>query len=106
MNEVPYTPPFELWKTDHGVDGHDAKTWLVARFTTEEKAMVYLSSYGYSFTLGNGRDYYHTDPKLRNTMGAISYSIRPVTITVPTDPLPSNLVTPRSLGMLSDRGFD
>ena len=84
MSEIDYAPGFELWKTNHGTDGWDAKTWLVAKFTTEEKAATYLQKRGFTFPVGNS--FYNDDDKLRNTMGAISYEIRTVKIDVPVDP--------------------
>lgn len=90
MGTLPdYMPPFELLKTDHGIDGWDAKTWLVARFTTKPKAVAYLKSIGYGYQ--QFRDnYYADDIGHRNTMGAISYAIREKVPDVPIDPEPSS----------------
>lgn len=82
--ELEWKPPFELWKTDHGIDGKDARSWLVARFTTRDRAMAYLSKRGYTYQ-SNGW-LWHSDPNQRHTMGAISYEIREVKPEVPVDP--------------------
>ncbi len=74
-SEPQYVPPFELWKTDHGVDGWDAKTWLVARFTHRKKAMEYLRARGYTFL--EGSYYAHENENQRHCMGKITYEIRP-----------------------------
>jgi hypothetical protein len=84
MSEVPYIPPFELWKTDHGIDGHDARTWLVARFTTRQKAFEYLRGLGYSYPQHG--HYYCEKVEGRHTMGALSYEIREKYPDVPVDP--------------------
>lgn len=84
MNEIAYEPPFELRKTDHGIDGWDAKTWVIAKFTTKQKALDYLAERG--FTHKQWNSYYHKDEAKRNTMGAISYEIREVSRSIPTDP--------------------
>ena len=85
LNELEWKPPFELWKHDAGIDGWDAKRWLVARFTTREKAVAYLAARGY--THAEGRDHFaHSDESQRHTMGKISYEIREVTPEVPVDP--------------------
>lgn len=68
------TPPFELYETDHGIDGWDAKTVLVARFTTKEKAMAWLVARG--FNHAEYGSFYHMDPARRHTMNAISYGIK------------------------------
>jgi hypothetical protein len=82
--ELDYTPPFELWKTDHGTDGWDARTWLVGRFTKRSKALAYLTARGYDFEQGGY--FWHIDEAHRCTMGAISYEIREVKTEVPVDP--------------------
>lgn len=64
---------WELRKTDHGIDGWDARTWVVGHFTTHAKAMAYLRKR--SFTWEEYGSYYHDDVAKRNTMGAISYKI-------------------------------
>ncbi len=75
----------ELWKTDHGIDGWDAKTWLVARFTSREKAMEYLSARGFDFF--EYGSYAHREEKFRHTMGKLTYEIRPPKIAeIPVDP--------------------
>jgi hypothetical protein len=85
MAELPYEPPFELWKTDSGTDGWDSKTWLVAKFTTYEKADAYLTANGYTFARPGSR-YKHWDQAKRHTMNQISYEIRPAKRDVPVDP--------------------
>lgn len=85
MSEIPYAPPFTLYKTDHGVDGLDAKTWPVARFTKREKALGYLQSKGFTYQKPGGH-FWHQDEKYRNTMGAISYELRETMPELPIDP--------------------
>lgn len=87
QTEPEYQPPFELFKTDSGIDGHDATTWLVARFSTFHKAEEYLARRGYTF-FDHG-SYYHHDITRRNTMNHISYAIRDAKPKTPilTDPL-------------------
>ena len=82
--ELDWQPMFELRKTDEGIDGWDAKTWVVAKFTSYEKAKEYLSKGSYTYQIGNS--YYHSKPECRNTMGAISYDICKVEIKIPVDP--------------------
>lgn len=82
--ELEWNPPFELWKTDHGIDGLDARSWLVARFTTRQKAVEYLSAR--KFTHFETGWYWHENVKLRHTMGAITYQIKEVKPEVPVDP--------------------
>lgn len=67
------TPKYELHETDHGIDGWDAKTVLVARFTTTEKAEAWLAAKGYTYRQYGS--YYHQDEAKRHTMGCISYKI-------------------------------
>lgn len=86
MPEPPYVPPFELWKTDHGTDGWDARTWLVAHFTTRERAIGYLEAKGYTYEQVDG--FYHRDEARRHAMGAVSYQIRENRPLVPVDPDP------------------
>lgn len=86
MSELEWKPPIELWKMDHGIDGWDAKRWLVARFTARDKAVEYLIARGFTYRHNGQGDYYHKDPAHRNTMGAISYEIREVKPEVPVDP--------------------
>lgn len=82
--ELEWKPPYELWKTDHGIDGLDARSWLVARFTTRQKAVDYLTERG--FTHRQSGWYWHSDVKNRHTMGAITYEIKEVEPSVPVDP--------------------
>ncbi len=87
MTELEWKPPYELWKTDNGIDGHDAKRWLVARFTTRQKAVAYLAARSFTYQLGGvNPTYWHAEEKHRHTMGAISYEIREVKPEVPVDP--------------------
>ena len=83
MSEI-YQPPYELWKTDHGVDGWDAKRWLVATFSSVSKAEAYLKKCGYTFPQYSA--FYHEQPEKRNTMGAISYEIRSAKLQLEHDP--------------------
>lgn len=84
FNEVTVThPQFELHETDHGIDGWDAKSKLVGRFTTKAKAEAWLVARGF-----NHREtgwYWHIDPARRHTMNAITYEIR-AALNVPIDP--------------------
>jgi hypothetical protein len=84
MSEPEWQPSFELIKTDHGIDGLDAKRWLVARFTTRQKAVDYLKAR--QFTHHESGWYWHAEKSHRHTMGAISYEIREVKQEVPVDP--------------------
>jgi hypothetical protein len=84
MSALEYKPPFELWKTDHGIDGKDAKRWLVARFTSRANAIAYLKAR--VFTYQRDGWFWHADERHRHTMGAISYEIRAVEPRVPIDP--------------------
>lgn len=86
MTELEFKPPFELWKMDHGIDGHDAKRWLVARFTTRQKAVAYLTARQFTYQGNQTPMYWHADPDRRHTMGAISYEIRETKPEVPIDP--------------------
>lgn len=79
------TLPFELYETDHGIDGWDAKTVLVARFSDKEKAQAYLAARGFDHVEYDG--FWHRDPSRRHTMNAISYAIRDAII-VPENPTP------------------
>ena len=85
--EIPYQAPFELWKTDNGIDGWDAKSWLVAHFTSREKAVNYLAERDYTFPGYSANQFRHKDIAKRHTMGEITYEIRERKITVPTDPI-------------------
>jgi len=64
---------FELRKTDHGIDGWDAKTTIEAYFTSQEAAIKYLSRR--DFTYDQYGSYYHADKAYRHCMGCISYRI-------------------------------
>lgn len=77
------TPKFELFETNHGVDGWDAKTNLVARFTTKELAHEFLAARG--FTHVQFGSFYHQDPSRRHCMGCVSYGIAEAK-QVPEDP--------------------
>lgn len=85
MSELEWKPPIELWKTNHGIDGHDARRWLVARFTTRDKAVAYLAAR--QFTHHEHGYFAHADPAFRHTMGQITYEVREVKPEVPVDPL-------------------
>lgn len=77
------TPEFELYKTDHGIDGWDARTTLEARFTTKHKAVLYLATRGYCHI--EYGSFYHLDPAKRHCMGCISFKIENTKL-VPEDP--------------------
>ena len=64
---------WQLRKTDHGTDGWDCRHWIVANFTTHDKAIQYLKTR--SFTWEEYGAYWHALPERRNTMGAISFRI-------------------------------
>jgi hypothetical protein len=78
-------PLFELWKTDHGIDGWDAKTVLVAKFTTRDKALAYIAAMGFTRKTHFGH-YEHHDERYRHTMGKLTFEIREPKI--PVDPPP------------------
>lgn len=63
-----------LYKTDHGVDGWDAETIKVAKFSTKAKAIAYIAKMGYTYYQYGA--YYHHNDDLRNTMGCISFEIK------------------------------
>lgn len=67
------TPKYELKETDHGIDGWDAKTKLVARFDTKELAEAWLAKREYNHKEYGA--YSHADPNKRHCMGKISYTI-------------------------------
>jgi hypothetical protein len=67
---------YELWKTNHGIDGWDAKTTLEAVFTTLTKALQWLERRGFTHEAFGGMHFWHAEEKYRHTMGAISYEIR------------------------------
>lgn len=77
------TPKFCLYKTDHGIDGWDAKTKLVARFDTVALAEWWLRDRGYTFK--EHGQYAHAEPARRHGMGNISYHIAP-DVQVPENP--------------------
>ena len=77
------TPPFELHETNHGIDGWDAKTKLVARFSSNDLAMTWLANRG--FTHREYSSFAHVDPASRHTMGQITYEIKASNL-VPEDP--------------------
>lgn len=85
------TPPassrrFELYETNHGIDGWDAKRTLVAYFSDRGKAVTYLHTRGFTFRRGDNH-YWHRDKDRRHTMGAISYEIVDTAPkTIPVDP--------------------
>ncbi len=85
FQEPEYKPPFELMKTNHGVDGLDAKTWKIANFTTEQKAIDYLAARDYTHKEGSGA-YAHKEQAKRHTMGQLTYRIKPRDIKYSTDP--------------------
>lgn len=67
------TPKFKLMMTNHGTDGWDAKTAMIARFNDLERAQAYLASRGYTF-YENG-NFEHQDHNRRHCMGKITYAI-------------------------------
>jgi hypothetical protein len=75
---------YELWKTDHGVDGWAAQRTLEARFTTSQLAANYLINR--NFTHWEYGSWWHSDVCHRHTIGAISYQIKPM----PVDNIPLN----------------
>lgn len=75
---------WELIKTDHGIDGWDARSTLEARFTTLQKALSWLRNRG--FTWEEHGSWYHGDHDKRNRMGAISYNIDKAPSGPPIDP--------------------
>lgn len=75
---------WELSKTDHGIDGWDARTTIEAHFTTREKAISWLRKRDYTWE--EYGSYYHANINKRNTMGTISYHIDKVSKTVDVDP--------------------
>ena len=81
-----YQHPYELWKTDHGIDGWDARTWHVANFSSIDKAIAYLAKRGFTHKNSFGDFYWHAEEAQRHTMGAISYQIRKSNQTIPSDP--------------------
>lgn len=87
MGEIEWQPPFELWKHNGGMGGpFDGKCWMVARFTTKEKADDYLNKRGYTYREHGDNYIQHEDKKQRHTMGQISYEIRAIDIEYPLDP--------------------
>lgn len=88
-------PTHVLKRTDHGVDGWDAKTAVAAYFTSRDNAMAYLRGIGYDYPQYGS--FYANKVEHRNTMGAISYSV--VELTGPIDPptpIDPVVATPRS----------
>jgi len=77
------TLPFELYETNHGIDGWDAKTKLVARFSDKNLALQWLAERGFNHV--EHGSYAHKDPARRHTMGQITYAIKPA-LEVPEDP--------------------
>lgn len=80
---------FELYKTDSGIDEWDSKTWIVAYFTTKEKALDYLKEKGYTFCeypTVFPNIYKYKEEKLRYGMGTISYTIKGQDVKVATNP--------------------
>lgn len=72
LNELHYV----LMKTDHGIDGWDAVTTTDRAFATYDEALSYLEKIGYTYNQF-GAFYANVEEK-RNTMGAISYTIKEV----------------------------
>lgn len=73
-----------LTKTDHGIDGWDARTTIEAYFTSHVKALQWLAKR--DFTWEEYGSYYHEDIRKRNTMGAISYHLGKAHNGPPVDP--------------------
>lgn len=72
----------DLFETNHGLDGWDARTVLKAQFTGIEKASKWLRKRGYRKDAKTG--WYRTGTP---NMGEIIYELRPhVSTAVPIDP--------------------
>lgn len=94
------TPKYELMETDHGIDGWDAKTRLIARFTEKQKAEAWLAAKGHTYIQYGS--YYHQDENRRHTMGAISYNITDA-LCVPEDPEPGRDLHAEAIGAEAQR---
>jgi len=95
MREIDYYVPYKLEKTNHGVDGMDAKRWIVAEFSSLGKALKYLANRGHTVTHSGSKisegmalkeSFYHEKREKRHTMGAISYRIYENKPYIPVDP--------------------
>lgn len=74
---------FELWETDAGIDGFDAKVCLIGHFSSLPKVMSWLERRGYTYP--EGGEYAHKDEVKRHCMGRLTYRVKPH-LAVPLDP--------------------
>lgn len=78
----------QLYRLNSGTDGWDSRTELAHVFTSRDKAIEWLTSYGYTYVSPyNKNRYEHEDVAQRHCMGQISFEIKEVE--TPIDPAPN-----------------
>lgn len=86
----------QLWEHDSGIDGWDATSRLAHVFTTRDKAIAWLTGYGFTHVENAGtafERFAHQDVNKRHCMGQITYCLIEVKDNI--DPAPPAKSSPR-----------